>query len=94
MSLLQNPSFDSQEFTTVPKNVTTEFGPGYKVAHAIRAKGSGTLTLTVASGQSRVLNVNDGETIEIEYTDVTAMTGPTAYRMQVPKPFGIKDPYK
>ena len=94
MSSIQNPSFDAAEFTAVPKTVATEFGARYPVAHAIRAKGAGTLTVLTAAGVSRVLNVNDGETVVIEFSEVTAMSGPTAYRIQVPKPRGLKDPYR
>lgn len=93
MSSLQNPSFDAIEFTTTPKTVVGEFGAAYFSAHAIRAKGAGTITVTTAAGNSRTLNINDGETIVLEYTEVTAMSGPTAYRMQVPKPRGVPDPH-
>lgn len=89
---IQDPSYDAAEFTAVPKTVEAEF-PGSLVAHAIRAKGAGTLTVTTAAGNSRALNVNDGETIVIEFTEVTAMSGPTAYRIQVPRPRGKADPY-
>lgn len=91
---IQDSSFDAAEFTAVPKIVATEFGTGYPVAHAIRCKGGGTITVTTAAGNSRALNVNDGETIVIEYTEVTAMSGPTSYRIQVPKPRGLPDPYR
>ena len=91
---IQDPSYDAKEFTAVPKTVATEFGARYPVAHAIRAKGAGTLTVTTGAGNSVALNVNDGETVVLEFTEVTAMTGPTAYRIQVPKPRGLKDPYR
>lgn len=92
--MLQDPSFDAAEFTTAPKTVATEFGAAYAVAHAIRAKGAGTVTVTTAAGVSRTLNINDGETVVLEFTEVTAISGPTAYRIHVPRPRGLPDPYR
>jgi hypothetical protein len=91
--MLQDPSFAAQEFTTAPKTVATEFSADYPYGHALRAKGTGTITVTTAAGTSVALNVDDGETVVLLFTEVTAVSGVTAYRIQVPKPFGKTSSY-
>lgn len=81
--MIQDPSLDAIEFATAPRVVADEFAAGL-VAHAVRVKGSGTITVTTAYG-SRTLNVNDGELIPIRFTAVTAISGPTAFRIHVTK---------
>lgn len=58
--------------------ITVGADPLARQCRAIRANGAGTITVTTATGESRVMNFLAGETRYIIATHITAATGAAA----------------
>lgn len=81
---IEDPAEPSHALRTLTgaKDFVTTYGVP---AHALRFKGTGTVTLTDKSGKSDTHDVNDGEVIVAIVKEITALGGgTTGYRAQFP----------